>query len=437
MTEQGLSAALKGGVCTRAQARRSKEPKQEEDDVEGLVERLSDLSMDASRKKPGATTKKSNGKSTKSAPGVHKTQKSRVNMEKSDESGDADSELSAARSQTAKPPCVPIGLENPGNMCYFNAVLQALSFSAAFVNWIGGVEYKKKITKIRKDEDAVLGMAVLLDIQEMLDARNASNGGKGMRTNAVRQLRSHTAVEDRDPDTGIGGSGQQDAQELTQLVFFSLQHVQDLCSSQKTKRCEERASMNDTTSGRTYVTRKCTACKSVVTTEDTWNILTVHVSSGDQTLSDCFQNISEKQTLDGDDMVFCSKCKMKTKTIQQSRLSSAGDLLVVHINLSIQGKSGIMKLQKTVEIPTSHFLKLYSPAKKRYRKDGYELTAVVMHRGVSTQSGHYTVYVRNEDDQWFLCNDERVSRVQEEKLPFLQSKKKTTPNPYLLFFSKV
>lgn len=405
LNEKCVTAALKGGVRTRHQAKQLSEEQAGKDDVNSLVEEMSGLNINRMKTKLSRTTKMSKDEGAIADAGVRHS--------------------------------VPIGLENPGNMCYLNSVLQGLSFSPAFSDWALEVA-AKKIGRWKKDQDAVLAVSLLTDIEHIMERSYAASGRKTLHGSALMDLDSHQTVHDMDPDIGFGGSGQQDAHEFTQLVFISLQHLEGLCTpKRKTKKTQSGTTLDETITGTTYMTRKCTVCKGVVTTEDEWNILTLHVSSTNDSLSECFENIAEKQTLDDDDMVFCEKCKKKTKSVQQSRLSSAGSMVVVHLNLSIRRKSSTVKLQRTVGIPTSHELKLYSPAKRRYRKDAYELTAVVMHRGASTHSGHYTVYVRGEDGEWFLCNDEHVSRVQQDRLPFLHSKKKATLNPYLLFFSKV
>lgn len=252
----------------------------------------------------------------------------------------------------------------------------------------------------------------------------------------MRKLHSHKAIQTVNAEDGFGGPGQQDAHEFTQIVFLSLQRVEDLCTSKKAEGVAQMIGLNEVLAGTTHVTRTCTVCKARSTAEDAWNILTLHVSPSSKTLSDCFDNINKKQTLDGDDMVSCQKCKKRTKTTEQSRLMSATEMLVVHLNLFVRNKTRFSKLRRTVDIPLTHDVKLYSPTKKRYKKDRYELTAAVMHHGASTNSGHYTCYVRIVEGQWFLCNDERVSPVQENKLPFLHGKKTATSNAYLLFFSK-
>lgn len=426
---------MKGGVSTRRRCKTSNAQDCKENEVEDLVQKISALRVGvttrqaarlAEQAKQEAGTEKVD---TRKRPYTRKVKKIDGDLDVGEEDHGTANEVSREKAT------VPIGLANPGNMCFANATLQLLSASATFVSWADNMS-KKYIERWKEDEECLLGISVLIDIVLIAQRAKLNGGAKGAARNALRKLRSHSLVEERDPQTGLGGAGQQDAQEFLQLVLLSLQKLEALSSTENKKRSNMPTPLSETMSGTTHVTRTCTVCKSATTTEYTWNVLTLYLAATCGTLSDCFENISKKETLNGSDMVSCENCNRKTKTFEQSRIISAANLLVVHLNLTTLNKKGTCKLRKTVSVPTIHPLKLYSPATKRSRKVNYELNAVVLHHGASMHSGHYTCYVRNQNDQWYLCNDDRVSQVQEGKLPFLQSKATSTTNPYILFFSK-
>ncbi len=48
------------------------------------------------------------------------------------------------------------------------------------------------------------------------------------------------------------------------------------------------------------------------------------------------------------------------------------------------------------------------------RRDTYDLIAVIMHSG-QDNAGHYVSYVK-KNDQWYLCNDERIQEVSQETM---------------------
>lgn len=46
----------------------------------------------------------------------------------------------------------------------------------------------------------------------------------------------------------------------------------------------------------------------------------------------------------------------------------------------------------------------------------YELQAVLTHRGRSSSSGHYVGWVRKKEDEWFKCDDDKISVVTSEDI---------------------
>jgi len=54
----------------------------------------------------------------------------------------------------------------------------------------------------------------------------------------------------------------------------------------------------------------------------------------------------------------------------------------------------------------------------------YELTAVLLHNGVSAFSGHYTAQIHKED-RWYTFNDERVVKRRGKKLNLASEEQET------------
>lgn len=422
-------------MCTRRSAKLWKIDEEMTDDVEDLVQKMSDFKVAVTTRQASRSTVTPNREEGTHKVGVRTRYQTRLQRQVN---GDLDvQESEAVPSKTVRPAkaSVPVGLENPGNMCFANAILQSLAASPIFVD-VTKEMTQKNIGRWMNNDDSVLGINVLFDIGQMIYRPKERSGKTVRHGNVLTNLHSHNAIEERGPDSGLGGRGQQDAHEFLQLVIFSLQRLEDLCASKKGKQSSDTSQLNKTLSGTTHVTRTCTVCRAATITEDIWNIQTLFISSICKELADCFHNITKKQILDGKNMVNCEKCKRKTKTHEQSRIMSSPDMLIVHFNLTNPRKNGAYKLRRTVAIPTKNALKVYSPTTKRFKKVEYELTAVVMHHGNSTDSGHYTCYVQTQPGQWYNCNDGCVTQVQESRLPFLNSKATSTSNPYLLFLTK-
>ncbi|CAN8001029.1 unnamed protein product, partial [Ixodes hexagonus] len=46
----------------------------------------------------------------------------------------------------------------------------------------------------------------------------------------------------------------------------------------------------------------------------------------------------------------------------------------------------------------------------------YELQAVLTHKGRSTSTGHYVAWIRRKEDEWFKCDDDKVSVVSADEI---------------------
>lgn len=194
-----------------------------------------------------------------------------------------------------------------------------------------------------------------VDLEQMIKRGCAKSYTHVCPGNVLNNLQSHHAIQKRDSMTGISGLGQQDAREFFQFVCVSLQRLEHLCESKTSKRTNDLTSLNNAISGTTRVTRTCTLCRTARNMEYIWSILTEYISRDCKELSDCFNHITKKQTLYEKNTVFCEKCKQKTKTSDHSQAISAIDMLVVHLNLSTQRRTGTYKLQKDSCYSEYHF----------------------------------------------------------------------------------
>ncbi|KAF2702723.1 cysteine proteinase [Pleomassaria siparia CBS 279.74] len=69
------------------------------------------------------------------------------------------------------------------------------------------------------------------------------------------------------------------------------------------------------------------------------------------------------------------------------------------------------KLDYALDLPASIDMKDYLPEKTNPTR--YTLSTVIKHRGHNMQDGRYVAYTMTDDGQWWQCEDDRVSRVEE------------------------
>jgi len=81
-----------------------------------------------------------------------------------------------------------------------------------------------------------------------------------------------------------------------------------------------------------------------------------------------------------------------------------------------KGKGEATKQEKlTQDLPLEECEEWFFPGDKGSNNSGYYcLQAVLTHKGRSSNSGHYVGWVRNKGDTWLKCDDDEVSPVHEE-----------------------
>lgn len=79
---------------------------------------------------------------------------------------------------------------------------------------------------------------------------------------------------------------------------------------------------------------------------------------------------------------------------------------------NITGK-GFVKLNNPIDIP--EILDACSLHANGHPNASYELRSFIVHLGTTLKSGHYVAY-RKVENQWWKCNDHRVSRISQEEM---------------------
>ena len=114
---------------------------------------------------------------------------------------------------------------------------------------------------------------------------------------------------------------------------------------------------------------------------------------------------------------FCNVCKSNKRHTVQQTISQQPTITTIRINRFHQ--SGYGRISKQLgQITISEYITLDDFRAK--------LIAMVLHMGTAISNGHYTSLV-NWDEDWYLCNDNSVSKVEFDH--FSMSKE-----VYLLFY---
>lgn len=162
---------------------------------------------------------------------------------------------------------------------------------------------------------------------------------------------------------------------------------------------------------------QCQTCCKTSLTRDRYMDLSLDIADKSvDTLDRALARFTEEETLDGDNMVTCSRCGVKRPVTKGLRLATAPTMLVINYKRFAYDNYGrLSRLSKQVRFPLQLEIAEYMSRANRGKPPPYTLVAVLVHRGRSCDCGHYFAYVRKGRD-WYLANDAEVIKVDVEEV---------------------
>lgn len=157
-------------------------------------------------------------------------------------------------------------------------------------------------------------------------------------------------------------------------------------------------------------------------------------------LTECINKFFEKNPVDplniapeGDSPIIRSNCHTDHFIQQLSRY------LIINLNRYVfykeKGGGTTIKLNHSVEIPLSYTFdeKFFKSAPPSQKERTYHLIAAVIQRGVA-QGGHYVTYIKELDGQWYLCDDRSIQKI--NNIDEKRYKKEIDAGYYYIFISE-
>lgn len=333
----------------------------------------------------------------------------------------------------------PCGLQNIGNTCFMNSILQCLAHTKPLLDYCLKDNYSMDINTTQSSMKGTL-------------IREFSNLLQLMWKNTANAVNPHsfkTQVQRFAPR--FMGYSQQDAQEFLRYILQGLHddvnHItatnrkssldldDHLTENQKASESWRKYLKTDNSKivdifvGQLKSTLKCCYCGHTSVTFDPFWDLSIPISKSYSSvrLSECLNLFTNEENLIGDEMPVCGKCKVKRKSTKSFSIQKFPQILVLHLKRFTQGDSYRVKLSTKVDFPLNLDLSSYSTNACSDRWKTYNLYAVSNHSG-STSSGHYTAYCKHPyTGQWQEYNDSRVSKN-------LKINDIVTPEAYILFY---
>ncbi|KAI4344278.1 hypothetical protein L6164_011524 [Bauhinia variegata] len=301
------------------------------------------------------------------------------------------------------------GLENLGNTCFLNSVLQCLTYTEPLAAYLQSGKHKSSCH--------VAGFCALCAIQNHVSRALQSTGRILVPKDLVSNLRCISR--------NFRIARQEDAHEYMVNLLESM-HKCCLPSGvpSESPGAYEKSLVHKIFGGRLRSQVKCQQCSNCSNKFDPFLDLSLEIFKADS-LHKALVNFTAAEWLDGGEKQYqCQRCKQKVRALKQLTIDKAPYVLTIHLKRFHSHDPG-RKINKKVQFGCALDLKPFVSG--CYEGDlKYSLYGVLVHSGYSTHSGHYYCYVRTSNNMWYTLDDNRVYHASEREVLNQQA--------YMLFY---
>ena len=319
----------------------------------------------------------------------------------------------------------PLGLLNGGrNICYFNALMQALGALNIDKNSfrISDDECTKLFDSLERTEGAEKAH-VIVD-RKVLTAETVSN--------LLKQLYGEDNIQ-AFPTTPISGTGLANTAYIDGAsVLENLGVAIDGHPHDPHELFTATLLLPQHFSFFTAETIFCTSCNQISKNNPlAITHLNVNLAKDKPELSSLLENYFYPTTIE----YRCPFCETFSKdNIKKTLVISYPNILAIQLLRYDFDRNTMrpVKINCPVHCPLQMDLTSFADQSTLPFKAQYRLKAVICHNGLTSDSGHYTAYVARDED-WYLCDDTSVKPVSEDTLKTAQVMEQT----YMVFYEKV
>eukprot|EP01118_Nematostelium_gracile_P017797 TRINITY_DN7716_c0_g1_i1.p1 TRINITY_DN7716_c0_g1~~TRINITY_DN7716_c0_g1_i1.p1 ORF type:complete len:385 (+),score=91.04 TRINITY_DN7716_c0_g1_i1:19-1173(+) len=300
------------------------------------------------------------------------------------------------------------GLENYGNTCYGNSVLQALYFCAPFSDKL--IEYYSELKDKTDEEDTLLSS--LCDLFDTIAGQKKRTGVVGPKK-FIAKLRKENEM--------FRGYMQQDAHEFLNYLLNEIAELLEKANKRKSEKEEDKNSNG----GKTFVHRifegiltnetKCLTCETVTSKNESFLDLSLDIEQN-HSISSCLRNFSSTETLRGTEKFFCDQCHSKQEAEKRIKIRRLPNTLVLHLKRFkyVEQAQRYKKLIQRVVFPFE--LRLENTTDDAEDPERlYDLFAIVIHIGSGPNHGHYISIIKSHG-HWLKFDDENIEIMSEQDI---------------------
>lgn len=336
----------------------------------------------------------------------------------------------------------PIGIENCGNSCYFNALVQVLQAMPQLNNFLGRYIHCYKPDSLTAQYNELNYLINIIQLDETL--KNDSTTFIAKENGSLRDFFYYIGKT-------LSGRIQQaeDTQQLLQLLLDDIYDVGLLTDADYSQERKEIKNIIFNTIGcklkNTLMLLDDSKERELSKIEKNFMISTeipIFQQKAPLELKDCLDTFFAPEIIakESTERIMWPKTGTYEDIVKHTVLENTPQLLTIHLkrfNWDLLEQKA-EKIQDPILIPINNFdIKSYLDTNlDAHVSTIYDLKAVVVHTG-NGDGGHYLSYIKN-DSKWYRCDDSLITEISSEEIQKLETHGylQSHNTPYILFYER-
>ncbi|KAJ1817460.1 hypothetical protein LPJ75_001707 [Coemansia sp. RSA 2598] len=305
------------------------------------------------------------------------------------------------------------GLNNLGNTCFLNSVLQCLTYTPSLAEYMLTREHS---ANCRVGDNCLL-CRFEAHVVRALSKREGSSLSPKSIVGRLKLVAKHMRI-----------GRQEDSHEFLRLLIESFQRSLLYGIDPKIdRRIQETTLVHQVFGGYLQSQVKCSRCGYDSNTFEPNLDISLDIQSGGGSISKALRAFIRPETLTKSNRYKCDKCSKLVDATKQMTIYRLPQTLTLQLKrFSIFGGG---KINRYVEFPLTLNMEGYVSSNSSEKGPYvYNLYAVLVHAGGTARSGHYFCYVKSPAGVWYELNDSMVHQVSERTV--------LKQTAYLLFYER-